>query len=105
MVKLLKQSSISLHFEKHKGSTDWTTRHNEREPGQRHSNKNIKPDKTKDNIFPKPKMTERMASGWMIWRLDTGKLKAIRKTQIKMVEAVTTWGIIARKAKKWKSRR
>ncbi len=38
-----------------------------------------KPDGTKD-IFLKPKVTERMASGWMtVWRLDTGGAKAIRK--------------------------
>ncbi len=40
--------------EKHKkGSTGGLQRHNEREDSQRHSNKNIKPDQTKDNIFLK----------------------------------------------------
>ncbi len=36
----------------------------------------------KGNIFLKPKMTERMASGWMtVWRLDTGELKRFGKAQ------------------------
>ncbi len=55
-----------LYFkEKHKGSTGGLQRHNEREPGQRHSNKNIKPDRTKNNIFLKPK---RWWPNVRIWR-------------------------------------
>lgn len=93
MVKLLKQSSISLHFEKHKGSTGGLQRHNEREPGQRHSNKNIKPDRTKDNIFLKPKdgrtYGERVED-----RLEAGYrgTKAVRKDAVKMVEATVQLG-------------
>ena len=93
MVKLLKQSSISLHFEKHKGSTGGLQRHNEREPGQRHSNKNIKPDRTKDNIFLKPK-DDRTYGERVDDRLEAGYrgAKAIRKDAVKMVEATVQLG-------------
>lgn len=93
MVKLLKQSSISLHFEKHKGSTGGLQRHNEREPGQRHSNKNIKPDRTKDNIFLKPK-DDRTYGERVDDRLEAGYrgTKAIRKDAVKMVEATVQLG-------------
>ncbi len=57
-------SSISLHFE-NKGSTGGLQRHNRREPGQRHSNKNIKPDEGEGQPHLLRKMTERMA-----WRVD-----------------------------------
>ena len=93
MVKLLKQSSISLHFEKHKGSTGGLQHHNEREPGQRHSNKNIKPDRTKDNIFLKPK-DDRTYGERVEDRLEAGYrgAKAIRKDAVKMVEATVQLG-------------
>ena len=93
MVKLLKQSSISLHFEKHKGSTGGLQRHNEREPGQRHSNKNIKPDRTKDNIFLKTK-DDRTYGERVDDRLEAGYrgTKAIRKDAVKMVEATVQLG-------------
>lgn len=93
MVKLLKQSSISLHFEKHKGSTGGLQRHNEREPGQRHSNKNIKPDRTKDNIFLKPK-DDRTYGERVEDRLEAGYrgIKAVRKDAVKMVEATVQLG-------------
>ena len=93
MVKLLKQSSISLHFEKHKRSTGGLQRHNEREPGQRHSNKNIKPDRTKDNIFLKPK-DDRTYGERVDDRLEAGYrgTKAIRKDAVKMVEATVQLG-------------
>lgn len=93
MVKLLKQSSISLHFEKHKGSTGGLQRHNEREPGQRHSNKNIKPDRTKDNIFLKSK-DDRTYGERVEDRLEAGYrgAKAIRKDAVKMVEATVQLG-------------
>lgn len=93
MVKLLKQSSISLHFEKHKGSTGGLQRHNEREPGQRHSNKNIKPDRTKDNIFLKPK-DDRTYGERVDDRLEAGYrgTKAVRKDAVKMVEATVQLG-------------
>ncbi len=68
----------------------------EREPGQRHSNEKYqKPDRTKDNIFLKPKMTERMASGWMtIWRL-TGELKRFGKDAVKDGGNNSTTGAIS----------
>lgn len=93
MVKLLKQSSISLHFEKHKGSTGGLQRHNEREPGQRHSNKNIKPDRTKDNIFLKSK-DDRTYGERVEDRLEAGYrgTKAVRKDAVKMVEATVQLG-------------
>lgn len=93
MVKLLKQSSISLHFEKHKGSTGGLQRHNEREPGQRHSNKNIKPERTKDNIFLKPK-DDRTYGERVEDRLEAGYrgTKAVRKDAVKMVEATVQLG-------------
>ena len=93
MVKLLKQSSISLHFEKHKGSTGGLQRHNEREPGQRHSNKNIKPDRTKDNIFLKPK-DDRTYGERVEDRLEAGYrgTKAVRKDAVKIVEATVQLG-------------
>ena len=93
MVKLLKQSSISLHFEKHKGSTGGLQRHNEREPGQRHSNKNIKAERTKDNIFLKPK-DDRTYGERVDDRLEAGYrgAKAIRKDAVKMVEATVQLG-------------
>lgn len=93
MVKLLKQSSISLHFEKHKGSTGGLQRHNEREPGQRHSNKNIKAERTKDNIFLKPK-DDRTYGERVDDRLEAGYrgTKAIRKDAVKMVEATVQLG-------------
>ena len=93
MVKLLKQSSISLHFEKHKGSTGGLQRHNEREPGQRHSNKNIKPDRTRDNIFLKQK-DDRTYGERVEDRLEAGYrgTKAVRKDAVKMVEATVQLG-------------
>lgn len=93
MVKLLKQSSISLHFEKHKGSTGGLQRHNEREPGQRHSNKNIKPERTKDNIFLKSK-DDRTYGERVDDRLEAGYrgTKAVRKDAVKMVEATVQLG-------------
>lgn len=44
-------STIALKFKKHRHGTLGLKRHNERIPGQRHSNKSIKPERTKDNIF------------------------------------------------------
>ena len=92
-MKVLKQSSISLHFEKHKGSTGGLQRHNEREPGQRHSNKNIKPDRTKDNIFLKPK-DDRTYGERVEDRLEAGYrgTKAVLKDAVKMVEATVQLG-------------
>ncbi len=82
MVKLLKQSSICC-TSKTQGSTGGLQRHNEREPSQRHSVKNIKPDRTKDNIFLKPKDDRTHGElGWMtVWRLDTGAKRFGRRSQ------------------------
>ena len=82
-----------MHFEKHKGSTGGLQRHNEREPGQRHSNKNIKPDRTKDNIFLKPK-DDRTYGERVEDRLEAGYrgTKAVRKDAVKMVEATVQLG-------------
>lgn len=44
-------STIALKIFRHKHGTMGLKRHNERIPGQRHSNKQIKPERTKDNIF------------------------------------------------------
>ncbi len=64
-MKLLKQSSISLHPLKNTRGQRVGQRHNEREPGQRHSNKNTKPELNERQIdlLETGKMTERMASG------------------------------------------
>ncbi len=68
MVKLLKRFRY-LYAEKHKG----LQRHNEREPVNDIQTKNIKPIRTKDNIFLKPKDDRTYGERWMtVWRLDTG---------------------------------
>ncbi len=86
MVKLLKQSSISLHF----GSlrvNGWTTK-------AQTFKQNIKSlTERKDNIFLKPN-DRTYASGWMtVWRLDTEELKRFGKTlPVKMVETTVQLG-------------
>ncbi len=84
---------------KTKGSTNWTTK-NERGPGQRHSNKeNIKPDRTKDNIFLKPKddrtygeqVDDRLEAGYGELRSDSE-----RRSQDGGSNG-TTWGDIITK--------
>ncbi len=78
MVKLLKQSSISLHFSTRVNG--WTTRSWLFEPGQSNSNKIAQPDERKDNIFLKPKMTERMVDD-RLERAGPGEIKRSEKTQ------------------------
>ncbi len=82
MVKLLKQSSISLHFENYKGSTgeDYkgTTNAN---LDQRHSN-HIKPDQNERQYLSE---TERWpnvwrAGGWPL-EMDTGLKRSERRSQ------------------------
>ncbi len=92
MVKLLKQSSISLHFAP-KGVNGWTTKaYNEHWSQSSNIQTNIKPDRTKDNIFLKPDQAN-MASGWMtVWRLDTGSLKRFGRNAVKMVETTVQLG-------------
>lgn len=51
-----KTSGVSLHISKHKGSDasiNGLQRHNEREPGSRHSNKRIDDSRTADNVILK----------------------------------------------------
>ncbi len=104
MVKLLKQSSISLHFEKHKGSVDYSN--NEREPGQRHSNKISSLTERAMATFLKPK-DDRTYGERVDDRLEAGYrgAKAIRKDAVKMVANGTILRISPRKAKKCKLRR
>ncbi len=111
MVKLLKQSSISLHFEKHKESqrVDYKGLC-EREPGRRRDEAKISSlTERKRNIFLKTEDNRTyMASRWMtVWRLDTGELKRFRKDAVKMrwKATVQLGGDITKKAKKYKSRR
>lgn len=48
-------STVSWHIEKHKrGGVTRMSKHNEREPGQNHSNPNIDPNRTASNINLKP---------------------------------------------------
>lgn len=47
-------SGVSLHFEKYKANDvgiNGLQRHNERVPGQKHSNKNIDDSRTVENVF------------------------------------------------------
>ncbi len=91
----MKQSSISLHFE-NTASTGGLQCDNEREPGQRHSNKNTAP-----TIFLE---TERRPTGGervkTVWRRIQGELKRFGKDAVKMVEATVQPGDITMKAKK-----
>ncbi len=101
MVKLLKRSSVSLHFENTKVNR-WTKATNA-SPVSIQETKISSLTKTKDNIFLKRKMTERMASGWMtVWRLDT-ELKRFRKDAVRWWKQRYNLGAISpRKAKKYK---
>ncbi len=82
MVKLLKQSSISLHFENTKGQrVDYKGTNANRSTTFR---KNIKADRTKDNIFLKPKDIDRTyGGGWMTFGGWIQEPKAIRKNAVK----------------------
>ncbi len=63
MVKLLKAEFYILAL-KTQGVNGGLQRHNEREPGQRHFQQNIKPDRTKRQYLSgNRKMTERMRAG------------------------------------------
>ncbi len=101
MVKVLKPVRYLCTSKNTKGSTDWTTKGTTNaNPVNDIQTKISKPDRTKDNISLKPKMTRRMASGWMtVWRLDTGT-KAIRKDAVKMVEATVQLGAISPRRKR-----
>ncbi len=96
-----------MHFEKHKrGSTGGLQRHNEREPGQRHSNKNIKkPDRTKDNIFLKPK-DDRTYGERVDDRLELDtESKSGRKTRSRWWKQRYNKGDITKESEECKSRR
>ncbi len=104
MVKLLKQSSISLHFEKHKVNGDYSVQLN-RNPNSIHYSKTKNTQASTRTVtisFWNRKMTERMASGWMtVWRLGC-RLKWL-KDAVKMVGSTVQLGVISlRKAKKCK---
>ncbi len=102
MVKLLKQSSISLHFEKHKGSTGGLQGTTNVNPVNDTQTKISSLTRRKSNIFLKPKDdAERMASGWMTV-LEAGyRAKRFgKKTQSDGGSNSTTWGDITKKAKK-----
>jgi myosin heavy subunit len=96
-------STISLHFEKYKYPSPGLQRHNERKPGQKHSNKNIRADKTKNNIFLKQpdglSITQRVNN-----RIKDGykKEKGIRSDAIKLIEATVQLGGEIGQADEWK---
>ena len=93
-------STISLNFRKHKHGTMGLKRHNERIPGQRHSNKKIKPERTKDNIFLKGdrelSYNERINK---IIKKTVKSNKRVRHDAIRLVTAVVQFGgVEARKS-------
>lgn len=84
-------SGISLHYEKHKGNdtaVNGLQRHNERKPGQKHSNKNIKDDRTAENVFLRksPKKYKAEIED-KITQNKKGGMKGVRKNSVRMVEA------------------
>lgn len=95
-------STISLHFEKYKYPSPGLQRHNERKPGQRHSNKNIDRHKTKNNIFLKKpdglSITQRVNN-----RIKEGykKEKGIRSDAVKLIEATVQLGGEIGQADEW----
>ena len=91
MVKIdLRTSGVSLHFKKYKansGEINGLQRHNERQPGGRHGNKNIDDARTKDNIFlieDNRKLNKRIED--TIVENRDGGLKGVRKNAVRMVE-------------------
>lgn len=85
-----KPSGLSLHFEKHKGTMEINglQRHNERKPGEKHSNKRIKDERTKDNIMLKQlDGTYYQRINNVIDKRRDGGLKGVRKDAVRMVEA------------------
>ncbi len=80
MVKLLKREFDIFALRKTQGSTGGLQRHNEQTVNDIQT-KISEPDRTKDNIFLKPKDDRTyMASRWMtVWRLDTRELKRFGK--------------------------
>ena len=86
----LRTSGVSLHFKKHKANTsdiNGLQRHNERQPGGRHGNKNIVDERTKDNIFlieDDRKLNKRVED--TIVENRNGGLKGVRQNAVRMVE-------------------
>lgn len=86
-----KTSGISLHYTKHKGNNagvNGLQRHNERKPGQKHSNKKIDDQRTEDNVFLKsaPKTYYKAIEDKISENRKNG-MKGVRKDAVRMVEA------------------
>ncbi len=80
-----------MHFENTRGQrVDYAAQRTR--TCQRHSNKIIKPDRTKTISFLNRKMTERMASGWMDGGWMAGEQSTFLKDAVKMVEATVQLG-------------
>lgn len=87
----LRTSGVSLHFEKHKANDvgiNGLQRHNERVPGQNHSNKNIDDSRTGKNVFlRKSDKKYHKAIAELIEKRREGGLKGVRKDAVRMIEA------------------
>lgn len=88
-------STISLHFKKHKiTQVNGIGRHVERVQGQKHSNKNIKDERTQDNITlygGRDEGTYHKRAKKQIEEKYTGK-RAIRKDAVAMVSTTVQFG-------------
>lgn len=84
-------SGVSLHFEKHKANdtaVNGLQRHNERVPGQKHSNERIDDSRTSDNVFLKKADSKFNTSvNDVIKNKRKGGIKGVRKDAVRMVEA------------------
>lgn len=84
-------SGVSLHFEKHKANdtaVNGLQRHNERVPGQKHSNERIDDSRTSDNVFLKKADSKFQTSvNDVIENERKGGTKGVRKDAVRMVEA------------------
>ena len=84
-------SGVSLHFEKHKANdtaVNGLQRHNERVPGQKHSNERIDDSRTSDNVFLKKADSKFQTSvNDVIENERNGGTKGVRKDAVRMVEA------------------
>lgn len=87
----MNSSGVSLHFEKHKAnnsSVNGLQRHNERKPGQNHSNEKIDDTRTADNVLlVKSNDTYQNRVAEIIQQNRKGGLKGVRKDAVRMVEA------------------
>jgi len=87
----IKSSGVSLHFEKHKANdtaVNGLQRHNERVPGQKHSNEKIDDSRTADNVFLKKSDGKfKQAVSDVIEKERDKGLKGVRKDAVRMVEA------------------